>query len=557
MAVGMNKDDARTSAGRGRPSPFRGHYRRGRRHVPPLLNLPVEPTLRPFRKVAFPDFLWLLTMLRLRPLADGGGETARALDAGQSAFHRAFERGGLASEREPVFHGLLTDWEHIPDKERAEVLAEFERRGTYDAIAPESLAHVLAAYDDAPGRWLIQPRIDAGLVPELIKAEEHLWETMRLGADSHQDLATHAIYMWFRGMVRMQRISFDRDDPGFQALQRYEERPTDRERKLAETTLRASFLSIQAAGLSDNPPSAAWCERFWRTNGRLFRCVLRPREESEPANPDRLAQGSARMYQLHYRFLRASADIDPDVWDHDRYDVLTGVVWRILRTAAHLVAHPPLWSEEHGYPSIRMLFEAYVQLKWMLAVEASRPGVWHEFKNYGRGRTKALLLHTEEVISRSDGDSREILERLLPKLRAQANRDVGEDFQDISTASTFAADKTLLDMAREVSLEDMYHSVMIPASSALHGDWAALEDLVLDRCVHVLHDDHAIPRAEYAEESTEQLPYLAESFASWTFAEYCRAMAYSPISSQEAEAEMLGKIGEAESEGAEEGREPS
>ena len=168
------------------------------------------------------------------------------------------------------------------------------------------------------------------------------------------------------------------------------------------------------------------------------------------------------------------------------------------------------------------------------------PRVWHEFKNYGRGRTKALLLHTEEVIGRSAGEPREILKQLfLPKLRAQANRDIAEDFQDISTASTFAADKSLLDIAREVGLDDKYHSVMIPASSALHGDCAALEDLVLDRCVHALHDHHAIPRAEYAGESSEQFPYLADSFARWSFDEYCRAMAYQPMSGEEAEREML------------------
>ena len=337
-----------------------------------MLDLPIEPTLRPFGKVAFPDFLWLLTMLRLRPLAEGGGPTARALDAGQAAYHRAFERGALGEAREPVFHGRLTDWEQVPEKERAELLDEFDRLGIYQAIAPVSLAHVLAAYDEAPGRWLIQPQLDAGLVPELVKAEEHLWETMRLGGDSHQELTTHAIYMWLRGLAVMQRISFHPDDPGFKALRRYEDTPTDGERKLAETTLRASFLSMHAAGLSDNPASAAWCERFWRANGRLFRCVRKPREEPDRVDPDRVAQGSARMYRLHYRFLRASSDIAPDVWDHDRYDVITGVVWRILRTAAHVVAHPALWSEEHGFPSVRMMFEAYVQLKWMLAVETAR-----------------------------------------------------------------------------------------------------------------------------------------------------------------------------------------
>lgn len=436
----------------------------------------------------------------------------------------------------------MTDWGRVPDIERAQLLSEFERLGIYDAIVPESLAHVLAAYDEAPGYWLIQPHLEAGLRPELVKAEEHLWETMRLGGDSHQVLATHAIYLWFRGLVVMQRISFDPDDPGFKALRRYEDELSDSERAVAEATLRASFLSMQGAKLNDSPSSAAWCERFWRANGRLFRCAWKPREEAEPTDDDHHAQGSARIYRLHYRFSKAASDIDANVWDHDRYDVLTGVVWRILRIAAHVVANPVLWSEEHGYPSIRMLFEAYVQLKWMLAVEAGRPGVWHEFKNYGRGRTKQLLLHTEDVIARSEREPREILERLLPKLKAQVNRDVAEDFQDISTASTFADDKSLFDMAREVGLEDMYHSVMIPASSALHGDWAALEDLILDRCVHALHDHHSIPRADYAEQSTEQFPFLAERFALWGFEEYCQALAHEPISVEQAEAETMSHI---------------
>lgn len=63
-----------------------------------MLDLPVEPTLRPFRKFAFPDFLWLLTMLQLRPLAEGGGVTTQALVAGQAAFHRAYERGALGEK---------------------------------------------------------------------------------------------------------------------------------------------------------------------------------------------------------------------------------------------------------------------------------------------------------------------------------------------------------------------------------------------------------------------------------------------------------------------------
>jgi len=69
MPAGGHGDYGRRKK-RVRPA-FRGHERRGRRHLPPMRTLPIEPTLREFRKVALPDFLWLLTMRQERPLSQG------------------------------------------------------------------------------------------------------------------------------------------------------------------------------------------------------------------------------------------------------------------------------------------------------------------------------------------------------------------------------------------------------------------------------------------------------------------------------------------------------
>ncbi len=75
-------------------------------------------------------------------------------------------------------------------------------------------------------------------------------------------------------------------------------------------------------------------------------------------------------------------------------------------------------------------------------------------------------------------------------------------------------------------LGEMYQSTMGPASSALHGDWSALDDLYLDRCVHPLHGPHVLPKLESAEESDERLPFLADSFSRWAFQTYCEAIGY-------------------------------
>ena len=513
-------------------SPFKGHVQRGRRHIPPMRDLPVQITLREFRKVALPDFLWLLTMLHARPLSAGPGATGRALDLAQDAMKRAHARGAVAGDLAPVFHGLLTDWERVPKQERAEVLAEFRRLGLYDDVVPETFAHALAVYPDAPGRWLIEPRLQDGLVVSLEEAEKLLWELVRLGGSSHQPLATHAIYLWIIALVKMTRIEHGGEPVFIDILPRYPNNVTDAERGVAESTLRAMFLPA-----FHNRPEAVetleWCRRFWRANRALFECYRKEPEPPDPTDLEKVEIAVDRCVQLQREFLVAARDTDPDLWDSDRYDVLTGMTWRAIRMASHLIGHPAQWSEEHGYPAIRGLFETIVQMRWMLAVEETRPDVWHEFKDYGRGRTKALKLHTKEALQKATGKPKEILEGLLPKLEEEVNRDISEDFQDISTASTFIDDKSLFAMAEEVGMGDLYHSTMGPASSATHGDWSALDDLFLDRCLHPLHGRHAIPRLELAAESDERLPFLGETFARWALDAYFKAIEYHPPAGSE------------------------
>jgi hypothetical protein len=520
---------------------FKGHRQRGRRHLPPMLDISAPATLREFRKVAFPEFVWLLTMLSERPLR--AGPVTKALDLGQAAFGRAQARGALDAEREPVFHGLLTDWERVPEPERSELLAQLRAAGVYEAIAPVALAHTLAVYPDAPGRWLIEPQLAAGLTASVVEAEKHLWELMRLGGTSHTKLAADAIYLWLRGLVMMKRISFSADDRVFlDILPRYEGALTEGERKMAESTLRALFLAVFHQR-DETPTTLAWCQRFWRANKSLYECLSEPREPPDPPDLDKVKLGTERMERRRFRFLIAARDSDPDLFDSDRHDCLTGMTWRVLRIADHLVAHPAQWSEEHGYPAVREMFEAVVQMRYALSVEGERPAVWAEFKNYGRGRTKALKLHTEESLAKATGPEKAMLEGLLPRLTQAVNRDRNEEFQDISLAPTFIEGVSLQKMAVEVGMGDLHQSLS-PASSALHGDWSALDDLFLDRCGHPLHGPHAIPRFEPAEESDERLPFLADTISRWALATYCAAVGYEPDASEEEEAADSNADGE-------------
>ena len=482
-----------------------------------MLDMPIKPTLRPFRKYALPDFLWLLTMLHDRPLSEGPGATATAIEIGQREFDRAYGHR--------VFHGCLTDWEAIPGRRRRSVIALLQKQGIYNAVAPESLAHSLALYPKAPGRWLFAPRIKLGLVPAKDEAEGHLGTLALLAGDSHLPLATHAIFLWIRSLVTTRTLRHDGNPVFTQIMPRYPHAVNDAERSIAETTLRAMFLS----GFYQRPEAAqseAWAQRFWQANLRLFDCCYEQREPNDPPDTEKSNQATESFRKLEHQFLVASQETDCDLWDSDRHDVLTGMTWRSLRIADHMISHPALWSEEHGYASLRALFETWVQMNWMLQVEAKRPTVWSEFKDYGRGRNKQLLLHTRAQAQKAEGRPKELLDGLQEMIEREVNQDQNEDFQAISTAPTFIEGKSLQAMAQEAGLGEFYDGMMIPSSSALHGDWSALDEWFLDRCVHPLHGPHALPRLRPAPESCEKIPFVAEHYATWTLKSYYKAFGY-------------------------------
>jgi hypothetical protein len=110
------------------------------------------------------------------------------------------------------------------------------------------------------------------MTPLLVQAEEHLWESARLGSRSDQPLATQTIYLWLRGLLVMGRIKFAPDPVFHDILPRCPNRVTDEERGRAESTLRSMFSpSSQRATRSLKGSSGA--RRSGEPTVRLLECL--------------------------------------------------------------------------------------------------------------------------------------------------------------------------------------------------------------------------------------------------------------------------------------------
>jgi hypothetical protein len=64
-------------------------------------------------------------------------------------------------------------------------------------------------------------------------------------------------------------------------------------------------------------------------------------------------------------------------------------------------------------------------------------------------------------------------------------------------------------MADTIGLGDDYRFIFAPASSSFHGEWSAVEQFALERCMNPLHRGHRIPRKDNAVAMGPQLIELA------------------------------------------------
>lgn len=310
----------------------------------------------------------------------------------------------------------------------------------------------------------------------------------------------------FRQLLMAGRLHFAAGSMPKDALLRYPKSVNSTERSMVESLLRASFASFLAAEDNAVAERAAWAKRFWGTNWNLFPCRIRgatshsidvPIVAGDAADPT--ATGAAvevkvpgeRISALWIRFLEDALQRDPGLYDPGRQEMISGLTAHGLRTTLALAANPGLWVGEFSAPLLRSVVEILIVLAWLGTPEGRAPEVHERFKDFGRGRLKLAKLHAEEFADSVATSA--LLEEVLEGLNDEVNREVGEEFQDISLEATFAG-RDLRKMAIAAGAEWSYKLELAPMSSVLHSEWPMVTRYAMDLCVTPLHKFHWLPR---------------------------------------------------------------
>lgn len=386
-------------------------------------------------------------------------------------------------------------------------------------LVPPQLVAALRLYEaPIPGSWLlIDPWTDVGVDVDPDEALQFLVRAIaRMVGDPHAEALVKFLETTWLVFTR----EFTADEELINVLKTYPGVEADWPK--ADTYIRAGWNARKAA-LSANDPQledlrAQWAKSFWRQNMGHSICVREgdlgdesessaaPGDQGHSADDARVAEevGHA-VLTLFNRFLEqaTSGAAAPDLWDPAKHEVVSGLVARAVRAVVAVLRSPDLWSDEHGAWVIRLLTETEIILAW-LAMQPEE--IYRKYQDFGHGKRKLIRRHMQELADRMD-DTPVELRKALAHYEKRLGGDWGEEFINVSVGATFA-DTTVRQMADESGMIVEYNKIYQPASGVTHGEWWAIEDNVMERCMNPLHRFHWIPRLDPPCSVNEAVPWL-------------------------------------------------
>jgi hypothetical protein len=231
--------------------------------------------------------------------------------------------------------------------------------------------------------------------------------------------------------------------------------------------------------VGNESPAYEWSAAFWRECHGKTPCILAVPEEVAPPT-------------------RASEDVGPIVFN--AMNDLSDHWIATSRTTAVDAAHEGAFAfvlyalaclveilkgnrrRIAGRLLLRTLTECRITFAYLLA--KNDPDLWLEFRRYGAGQAKLVLLKVKEAAMPPHSISIEKLEQL-------ANKDVWQEFVDINLGSWAGID--LRRMADESGTKQLYDAHYGWNSGFAHSHWSAMRDTTLSNCLNPLHRGHRIP----------------------------------------------------------------
>lgn len=267
-------------------------------------------------------------------------------------------------------------------------------------------------------------------------------------------------------------LHFVNDNPFIDAILHYGN--TSHEEEIMRT-YRPSIRSLEASLDLPDAQISEWAKRFWKVTSDATDCKLFSIKYGEEKT-----EMDYRLFieKTKEAFNFLNTQHKQNTVTDDAYTVLTGSMAYAFKLFSEVIEHD-LGNTIIGRQASRIIVEILIMMKYLASKEGEKPSIWTEYKAYGIGKYKLILMKLREGMG---SETHHVSEKMLDLL---VNEPQIEEFTDIDLR--YFDDVRIRDKAIEVGEKSLYDVAYDYDSSYAHGLWGAVRESSMLTCDNVFH----------------------------------------------------------------------
>ncbi|MFJ2014699.1 DUF5677 domain-containing protein [Streptomyces globisporus] len=429
----------------------------------------------------FPDLLWIALIIEQE-----GDDGARLISSLQQDWLEQTRDAEYSFELD----GRLSSLENMSASARSDFLNLISG---YDSarLIPKALRTIAGWYPGMPGRWAFA-EIGAPSASEIDEMLDTLIRALLLCLGRRGKALTVAAplgWLLLSGRLHLQESQIS-------ILSSYPIDPASR--PMAEAILTSMYGAAKGlAEVGEEAPHAerGWAAHFWNANWELTPCMTGDSPPTIMEGADVTSAQDAALNQVNElwnEFMEITFSNEVSLYRPAQHEVVCALAVRAIRGVYAMTQSPLLWGGEHGSAVLRSLVETEILIAWL--DHKNDIQLYERFIAYGQGKQKLMRAHVEEAMSEQGGEGNSNLSDLASFLDGRIGGQGAEMMMEVSVHPSFAGGSVnTRTMADDVGMQDLYSRVFQPLSASVHGEWSALDNYVVDRCMNPLHRFHRIP----------------------------------------------------------------
>lgn len=281
------------------------------------------------------------------------------------------------------------------------------------------------------------------------------------------------------------RIHLPNDSPTVDAVLHYGNTAHDEE---IMRIYRPAIRSLEGVIDLPNEQVNEWVSHFWNATARVTACKLFSikfgKEDTEMAYSLFIEKTKEALDYLNIKHKQNTVT-------DDAYSVLTGSLIYAFKLFTEVIEHD-LGNTIIGRQSSRIIVEILIMMKYLASKEEEKPSIWTEYKAYGIGKYKLILMKLREGMG---VDAQHVSEKLLNLL---VNEPQIEEFTDIDLR--YFDNVKIREKAIEVGEKNLYDVAYDYDSSYAHGLWGSIRESSMLSCDNIFHHFRPVPDATLTQE---------------------------------------------------------